>query len=137
MRRVRSPLVGAALLGLVALGACGCLFRKETVGSGDSARSWEFGKLIRVYNNVSYDKVWTAASAAVREMKLTVEGEPHDALVGSIKFRRADNITGRVDLDNLGEKQTRVTIRVGAIGRDRDKQAAMTLMDAIDKKLGK
>lgn len=136
MQLKRSFFGGAAVLGLLALAACGCLLGTETIGSGEAARTWHGGKLTRSYN-LDYARVWDAASAAVQERRLFVEDERHDALVGHIKFRRADDITGRVDLENLGAKQTRLSVKVGAIGRDRDKRAATTLMDAIDRKLGK
>ena len=132
MRRMRRFLV----LGLAALAAGGCLLGTETIGSGESARTWHGGRLTRSYG-LDYARVWDAASATVQEKRLFVEDERHDAMTGHIKFRRADEITGRVEVENLGDRQTRVSIKVGAIGIDRDKRAAMNLMDAIDRKLGK
>ncbi len=136
MQGKRSSTIGLFAAGLAVLALSGCLFGTQTIGSGDSARTWKGGKLSRTYP-AGYDRVWNAASTSIHDMKLSVEEERHDALTGRIRARRADDIAVRLDVDNVGEKQTKVVIWVGAIGTDRDKQCAMTIMDAIDKKIGK
>jgi hypothetical protein len=128
--------LGLAAAGLAVLTLAGCLFGTEKIGTGDSVRTWHGGKLSRTYP-VEFDRVWKAAAGAVHEMKLNVEQEQADALVGRIKARRADDIVVRVDVDNVGEKLTNVVIWVGAIGTERDKLSAMAVMDAMDKKLGR
>jgi hypothetical protein len=128
-------LAGAAALILAALTLSGCFFKSETVGSGQSAATWHWGKLSRTFQ-ADHERVWVATNAAVRDLKLKVATSDHDALVGHIRAYRSDDIAVRLDLDNVGKNQTRVVIWVGAIGRERDKQCAMAVMDAIDKKLG-
>jgi len=135
MLRKRGLLAFLAVAGAAAMLA-GCLLSNETIGSGEATRTWRGGKLTKNFG-ADYEKVWAAASGAVREMKLGVDSEQHDALVGRIHARRVDDIAVRLDVDNLGEKQTRVVVWVGAIGRERDKQCAMAVMDCIDRKLGK
>ncbi|HOX07169.1 MAG TPA: DUF3568 family protein [Planctomycetota bacterium] len=123
----------AAVLAMAALS--GCLVGTETMGTGDATRVWKGGKLSKDYR-VGHERVWAAASGTIVDLKLSVESEQHDALVGRIKARRADDIVVRVDVDNAGEGRTRVVIWVGAIGTDRDKTCAIAVMDGIDRKLG-
>lgn len=123
------------LVAASALVLSGCFFRSETIGSGQSARTWHWGKLSRTYQ-ADHERVWTAASAAVRDLQLKVAFAQHDALVGQIRAHRSDDIAVRVELENAGKNRTKVVVWVGAIGLERDKACAIAVMDAIDKKLG-
>lgn len=135
MRRASRIVVGGSVLGLAALALSGCLLGTETVGSGESACTWRGNKLTRICR-ADYEKVWAAASVAVRDLGLFVGSERHDSLVGRIEARRADDVDVRVMLENIGEGRVRVVVQVGFFGGERDRQSAMVVMDAIAKKLG-
>jgi hypothetical protein len=128
----------AAAAALLALAAAGCALSTETMGSGKEARVWRGGKLTKTYE-ADYEKVWKACGAVVRDSRLEVESERHDALVGLIKARRADRVVVRVEIErnDAAGRQVQVSVGVGLLGTDREKQQASELMDALDKKLGR
>lgn len=136
MKLTRGALVCLAALAFSAVLVSGCIIGKETMGSGESMRTWQGGKLTKTYQ-ADYERVWTACSKTIHDLQLSIESENHDALVGRIKARRADDQIIRVDVDNVGSKLARVTILSGLLGTESDKNAAMVIMDTIDKKLGK
>ena len=123
-------------LAILALLAAGCLLGSERVGSGPEAMTWRGNKLTKTYP-VNYEKVWTAVAAAVTEAQLSIETQERDGTIGWIKAKRIDGTLVTLDLTNLGGKSTRVSIGVGFFGTDNAKQAAMALIDSLDKKLGK
>jgi hypothetical protein len=135
MQANRDIRMGLAAAGLVGFLFVGCFLKNETIGSGEASRSWLAGKLSKTYR-ADYERVWQAAAGAVRDLRLDVESEEHDGMVGRLRARRADDLSVRLDVDNAGGGQAKVVIWVGAVGKERDKQCAMTLMDAIDRKLG-
>ena len=129
-------LAGAAAPVLAVLILSGCFFRSETIGSGQSAATWHWGKLSRTFR-ADHERVWVAANAAVRDLGLKVATSGHDALVGHIRAHRSDDIAVRVELENAGTNRTKVVVWVGAIGLERDKDCSLAVMDAISKRLGK
>ena len=127
-----------AAAALLALAACGCGLVSETIGSGQDARAWRGGKLTKTYD-ADYEKVWKACGAVARDFQLGVESERHDALAGVVKARRADSVVVRIEVQRYSptSRQVRVDIGVGLLGTAREKQQAMELMDALDRKLGR
>jgi hypothetical protein len=133
----RSVVVLRALAGgLMVLALGGCMVGTETIGEGESARTWSYSKLSRTYA-VDYERVWSAAAEAIHDLKLKVAVEQHDALVGRIEARRADDLAVGVELENLGPNQAKVVVKVGFFATERDKRCATVVMDAIDKRLGR
>ena len=125
-------IVVAALLAAALAGVSGCLSFLSKPSNEPGAVKWGGGKLTKNYA-VEFERTWQAASATIRDLKLMVNSERGDALVGRIDAQRADGANVRVDVTRIGEKLTRVSVRVGFIG---SREGAQQVMDLLDKKLG-
>ena len=128
LRRIAVAALFAAALAV----AGGCLSFLSKPSNEPGAVVWGGGRLTKNYA-VEFERTWTAASATIRDLKLMVNGERGDALVGRIDAQRADGAEVRVDVTRIGDKLTRVSVRVGFIG---SREGAQQVMDILDKKIG-
>lgn len=118
------PLVLAGCTYLVVAGA--------GAGAGVATYAYVKGEL-KVEYPYSYDAVWNATLAALRDCRIMVEEKARDALGGTIKAKRHTGTRVRVKVENKGPKLTVVKIRVGLFG---NKDASFMIKEAIDKRLG-
>lgn len=82
--------------------------------------------------NAPMGRTWTAAMAAMQELKFPVIGQNKDALTAKLIARTAQDKKVNVRLKALGENSTEIKIRVGAFG---DEALSLVILDNIKKKL--
>lgn len=129
-------LVGILLLGIVGLSGCLIAVIGAGVVLGAGIYSYTSNEYTQEYN-AHIDRVFDAAMATVRELQFKVERHSKDALEGQIEAKRADNTPVRITVKSLGQSVTKLIIRVGDFAGEANKQAAETIRDKINQKVGK
>jgi len=115
--------------------SCGCAALVAAVaGAGVGVASYAYltGDLKIEYPR-PYESVWDASLNALKDLDIKVKEKRKDSISGKIKAERASGTPVTIKVKNKGSKLTIVKIRVGTFG---DKEASITIMEAIDSYLG-
>ncbi len=113
MRRYLAALVGLSLL--VSLGGC----VTTAVGGGPNVAVGTYSYFTRtldVIYGIPLADIWPITLAAVESLQLRIDRQNVDGLGGSIEARRADGTPVQVQLKPVGERSTRINVRVGVLG---------------------
>ena len=91
------------------------------------------GNELRVSQDVTLDRAWDAANAAMKDMEYTViPAETHkDGAGGQIQGRNAKDQPVRIQLTRQTDKTTEVRVRVGDFDTAANKAAAQALYDKM------
>ncbi len=117
-------ILGVSLSGCVALTAGG-------VGAAAGAYVWVNGNLHRHYT-APFESTWDSALTALDRMGYEVVDKSHDEYEGEITAQITKNEGVQVTLERWTNAETRVTVRVGALG---DKDISTAIHDEINKAL--
>jgi len=126
--------ITVAGLAVTALTTTGCLLFVAGAGAGVGAIAYHDNELISS-RDVSMDRAWDAANAAMTEMEYTiVPAETHkDATGGVVQGYNAKNQVVRIKLARQTETTTELRIRVGAFATSDDRRAEQLLYEKIVK----
>jgi hypothetical protein len=133
MNRVQRWIVGAALLGAL-LAAEGCLLFVAGAVAGAAVGAVSYaGNELRVTQEVTVDKAYKAATAAMPELEFTIipAETRKDATGGRVAGRNARDQKVVVDLLRKGDRLTELHIRVGDFDTAANRAAAQTLYDKM------
>jgi hypothetical protein len=125
-----APLVGA----IVALAGQGCALLVVGAAAGAGAGTVSYvGNELRVTREVTVDRAWEAAHAAVRELEFVViPGETRkDATGGILTARNAKDQPVKIQLLRLSDRLTEIRIRVGIFSTSANRAAAQLLYDKM------
>ena len=118
-------LVAGAMLGAVALSS-GCVAVVAGAGAG-AAVAYVRGDLDATVMG-GFEKAVRAANGAILDLKFAKVSERKDALQAIIIARNAADKKIEIRVDQLGEKDSRVKIRVGVFG---DEALSVAILDKI------
>lgn len=124
----------AVTLALLAVLLSGCAAALLTGGAAASAGTVAYvrGEHSQVHAG-SFDRVWTAAAAALKQMEFKGVVEQKDALAGTLTARRADDTPVTLKVEPAGGDATRVKVRVGTFG---DRPVSEAIQARIVQNLG-
>ena len=126
----RYVLTVVAALAVVAAG-CGVVLIGGGVAAGVSAVVWKRGWLVTTIDEPQ-DRVFRAAAAAVSDLRIIVEDKKLDDKSAVVDGYAQDSKRVMVKTKRLGEKATRVSIRVGFWG---DQQRSLRILEQMKKHL--
>ncbi len=119
-------------LALLALSTgCTVLLVGGAVAAGAGGYAYVSGEA-RSTEAASLDRTWTAAKAAIKDLKFSVVGESKDALEGKLTARTAADKKVTVGLKKVSDKTTEVRIRVGTFG---DETVSRMILEKIKQRL--
>jgi hypothetical protein len=130
MRRYLYALLGLNLL--ANLGGCAT----TAVGGGASPIAGTYSYFTReleVVYGVPLADIWPRTLAAVEGLQLHIDQQHIDGLGGDITARRADGTAVRVELRNVGDHSTGISVRIGFFG---DREQSERVQRAIRQQLG-
>jgi len=108
-RALPRSLAAAAL----AVSLQGCLWM--VAGGAAGAYLWSEGNLVRHYSQ-PISTAWEGARFALRDLGLAVEEQKIDSHQGQLTAKRSNGVPVMVTLERWTERETRVSVRVGALG---------------------
>lgn len=121
-------LIAFLLIAPLAAVTTGCVATKT---AAKDTVSWVRGSLDVVLDN-PLDRVGTASTNAVKNMKFSNVESKVDVVSGQITARTAQDTKIEILLTKVGEKTTQVSIRVGVFG---DEALSRLILDEIKKNL--
>ena len=130
MRRYLYALVGLSLC--ASLGGCAT----TAVGGGSSAMVGTYSYVTReleVVYGVPLADIWPRTLAAMESLQLHIDQQHVDGLGGDIAARRADGTAVQVNLRNVGDHSTGISVRIGFFG---DREQSERVHRAIRQQLG-
>jgi hypothetical protein len=124
MRRpmLLSGLVGLGVIALVALVTAGC---SSTDASGVRNVAGSYSTIV----DVTPDKATIASRKAVEDLKLNDIASSGTMFDGKVTCRTAQDSEITISIEKVGEKASRVTVRVGATG---DEQMSRQILDKVN-----
>jgi hypothetical protein len=128
--------LAGALLVIAALS--GCIVAAAVV----VAAAVGVGAYLYVENELSYeyeaslDAAWGAAVGAAGDLSLKREEEKKDFQSGTMASHMSDGRNVRILCEKLGEKRTRVRVRVGDFQGEANRQASQTIHETIARRMG-
>ena len=128
--RLRAIFTAATLGVAVSLTSTGCV-AVVAAGAAGAGVAWVRGALETTLE-ADLDKAYRATQAAVRELEFAVVSERKSGVDASILARTARDKRVEVVLERAGDKNTRVSIRVGVFG---DESLALAVLDRIKAEL--
>ena len=89
------------------------------------------GNTLQVTHDVSLDRAWNAANAALKELQMPVTSSKNDALSGHLEARNAQEQPVSIDLLRKTEKVTQIRIVVGTFDTSANREAARLIYDTM------
>jgi hypothetical protein len=130
MRRYLYALLGLSLC--VILSGCAT----TAVGGGASTMAGTYSYVTReleVVYGIPLADIWPRTLAAVESLQLHIDQQHIDGLGGDITARRADGTPVRVELRNVGDHSTGISVRIGFFG---DREQSERIHRTIRQQLG-
>ncbi len=122
----------ALLLSLNFLWGCELFILGAGAGLGIGAYKYIEGSLSREYP-LSYGKAWDATNAAMAKLLISVSNSVNEGSKGTIEAVRKDGAQVSINLKDMGQGVTSISVRVGRIG---DRQEAERVHDEIAAQAG-
>ncbi len=100
------------------------------------------GTYLYVENELSYEyaagleAAWEASLGAMGDLSLKRETEKKDFQSGTLESHMPDGRNVRILCEKLGEKKSRVRVRVGDFTGEANRQAAQTIHETIARRMG-
>ena len=116
---------------LLAPFSAGCFWLVAGGAGAAGAYAWINGNLSRNYKQ-PMETTWEGSLHALRTLKLKVTSQKHDAFNGYIKVKMVKGDEMKLTLERWTSHETKVTIRVGALG---DRDVSMRVHEQIEKQL--
>ena len=92
------------------------------------------GNTMQVTHDVSLDKAWHAASAALKELRLPVTSSKNDQMSGHLEARNAQEQPVSIDLLRKTETVTQIRITVGTFDTAANRDGARQVYDAMKRR---
>ena len=89
------------------------------------------GNTLQVTHDVSLDRAWSAANAALKELQMPVTSSKNDALSGHLEARNAQEQPVSIDLLRKTEKVTQIRITVGTFDTSANRAGAQLIYDTM------
>ncbi|MGD0016010.1 MAG: DUF3568 family protein [Verrucomicrobiia bacterium] len=89
------------------------------------------GNTLQVTHEVSLDKAWDAANAALKELQIPVTSSKNDALSAHLEARNAQEQPVNIDLLRKTEKVTQIRITVGTFDTSANRAGAQLIYDTM------
>jgi len=125
-------IAGFIVSGFLLLNMCGCFALFAGAAGGAGTAVWLSGKLSQEFP-APYDKTINAAKAALQSLALDITKETRGENVAQLRSKYTDGKEVWVDIRKVTKNSTKVEVRVGAVGSD--KEAASEILKAIEKYL--
>ncbi len=131
-KAMRWVVMAVGLLSFVASQGCALFVVGAAVGAGAGTVSY-MGNELRSTQEVSLDRAWDAANAAMQDMQYRViQGETiKDATGGTVYARNAKDQPVRIQLIRQSDRMTEVRIRVGTFDTTANRSTAQLLFDKM------
>lgn len=128
---------------MVALGFClaaaqGCaLFVVAAVAGAAGGTVSYAGNELRVTQEVSVEKAWSAAQATVRDLRFSVIAAEthHDATGGMLSARNAKDQPVRIQLVRQSDRLTEIRVRVGTFDTTANRAGAQLVYDKLRERI--
>ena len=132
MRPKELILALVSVFSLVATQGCALFVVGAVAGAAAGTVSY-VGNELRVSQEVSIDKAWSAANDAVRELEFSViTGKTYkDATGGTLTARNAKDQEVRVQLIRTSDRVTEIRIRVGTFDTTANRTTAQLVWDKM------
>ena len=133
MQRIQEWLFRPAIV-VMLLATQGCALFLIGAGAGAAVGVISYtGNELRVMQDATLNRTWTAATAAMREMEFTVipAETRKDGLGGILQGQNAKKQRVQIQLLRQTEQVTEIRIRVGEFDTDTNKAAAQLLYDKL------
>lgn len=105
----------------------GCAALVVGAGAGGGTVAYIQGEYSQVHAG-GYERVWSVALSALKQMEIKVIKAEKDALGGTITARRADDTAVNIKVEPTGADTTTVKVRLGTFG---DKAASEAIQARI------
>ncbi len=126
------------MLAVVAMETGGCVLfvAGAAAGAGIGTVAYVDNEL-RVSRDVSVDRAWDAAQAAMKDLQITViPAETHkDQLGGVMQGRDAKDRQVRIEVTRQSDTVTKIGVRVGTFASSNNQEAAQQIYDTMNKHL--
>ena len=122
---------GVLLLAGYVISTSGCFALLVGAAAGAGGMVWAKGKLEQEFNQ-PLDRVHKAGVSALKKLELPVVVDRKDKLTAKLESKFADGTNVWIDIESLTSKNTKVSVRVGALG---DQMRSKEIMDMIEKYL--
>jgi len=110
------------------LNICGCFLIIAGTAGGSGTAIWLSGKLSEDVN-ATYDRSVTAASKALKSLKLPINKESREAEITQFRSKYTDGKEIWIDVRKVTETMSKVEVRVGAV--QPNKEAAEKILKKI------
>ena len=117
---------------LLLLNLYGCIALLAGAAGGAGTAAWLSGKLSEQVN-VPFERTIKASKSALESLKLEVTKETKEENVAQIMSKYTDGKTIWIDIHRVTEAASRIEVRVGAIGSD--KETATKILNRIKRYL--
>ena len=118
---------------LIQLSGCALLVGVAAGGAvGAGAVAYMKGELEQEFN-VPVPKLHSATLSALKELKLPIQEDKSDSLVGEISSEFADGKKVRINIKSLSLTTSKIAIRVDILG---DEARSKRILETVNKQLG-
>lgn len=114
-RKIAGLIFGVLLL----VNISGCFLLLAGAAGGAGTAVWLSGKLSQDVN-APFDRVIKAAKSALKSFDMEVTKETKEYSVAQIMSKYADGRTVWIDIRRITDESSKVEVRVGAIGGDKE-----------------
>lgn len=110
---------------------CALLLVGGAVGGATYGAVKYAGNTLQVTHDVSLDKAWNSASAALKELQIPVTSSKHDQMSGHLEGRNAQEQPVSIDLLRKTEKVTQIRIAVGRFDTSANREGSRLIYDTM------
>lgn len=125
-------MLGLCFAVFLAINIYGCVALVAGAAGGAGTAVWLSGKLSEQVN-VPSERAVKASRSALRSLRLEITKETSEKNVTQIMGKYSDGKTVWIDIHRISEMSSRIEVRVGAMGSDRE--AADKILKRIEKYL--
>ncbi|MGA4643083.1 DUF3568 family protein [Limisphaera sp. 4302-co] len=130
-RRLAGPVWGLLLMISMLSSGCVALLVGGAAAAGAGTVAYVQGEL-RSTEDAPFERAWTAAQRALRDLEMPVTAQEKDGLSGRIIARAAGDRKVTVRLRKVTGTTTEIRIRVGTWG---DEAASRQILESIQRRL--
>lgn len=130
IEKIKRPL-GALFLLVYVMTTSGCFALIVGAAAGAGGVIWAKGGLQKEFN-MALDRVHEAGVKALKKLELPIIIDRKDKLTAKLESKFADGTNVWIDFDALTSKNTKVNVRVGALG---DQMRSQEIMEMIERYL--
>jgi hypothetical protein len=110
---------------------CALLLVGGAVGGATYGAVMYVGNTLQVTHDVSLDRAWNSANAALKELQIPVTSSKHDQMSGHLEGRNAQEQPVSIDLLRKTEKVTQIRIAVGRFDTSANREGSRLIYDTM------